>query len=607
MRTISLRGGFWPQLVAGPLLALAMVAAIEGGVISSVRSYDVALAAVYGIVVLSVSLLAGWGGVWSVGHPALFAIGAYTAAYGSAHGWALEVVVLASVAIAAGCGGFLGFAGARFSVLYISLLTLAFDLVVLEIIGRWESVTGGDQGVPVAALTSALGLGSFDSATGAFNGALISFGVILSVAVAVRRSVARMRLVAVKSHPVASQSLGIAPELQTALAFAVSAAFTAVAGVLFATMTGFVSPEPFSLTFAINLIAAAVLGGVGSIAGAVVGGGFMALAPSLASSLGVSQPLLQGGILILVLLFLPKGTVPSLLSAMRSLLRRTRQSPAVVTAAAPQSADPPVPAAARVNGSGPGVAVEIEDLTVRFGGLTALQDVSLQVRRGEILGIIGPNGAGKTTLINALSGLRSGGKVSGRIRYDGTDLLPKRPTARRRMGIARAFQHAELFSELTVAENVLCARRVAGPAARRGAAELLERVDLAAVADRYPHELPFGLQKRADLARAISGGASLVLLDEPFGGLDEHERGILAAQIRGLNAHGATIVIVDHVLDDLFAVADRVVAFDFGAPIAEGASGAVLRDERVRSLVPGRGRRRPGSPAAAAATSRARS
>jgi branched-chain amino acid transport system ATP-binding protein len=281
-RAMSLRGGLLPQLVAGPLLAFVMVAAIEGGVISSVRSYDVALAAVYGIVVLSVSLLAGWGGVWSVGHPALFAIGAYTAAYGSAHGWALEVVVLVSIALAAACGGFLGFAGARFSVLYISLLTLAFDLVVLEIIGRWQSVTGGDQGVPVATLQSALGLGSYDSATGALNGAIIAFGLILAIAVLVRRSALRMRLVAVKSHPVASRSIGIAPELQTALAFAVSAGVTGFAGVIFAAMGGFVSPEPFSLIFAINLIAATVLGGVGSIAGAVLGGGFLALAPTAA-------------------------------------------------------------------------------------------------------------------------------------------------------------------------------------------------------------------------------------------------------------------------------------------------------------------------------------
>jgi ABC-type branched-subunit amino acid transport system ATPase component/ABC-type branched-subunit amino acid transport system permease subunit len=567
--------GWWAQLAAGPVLALVMVLVVKGGGLSSVWTYNVALVAVYGVVVLSVSLLAGWGGVWSVGHPAMFAIGAYTAAYGSAHGWPLEVVILAAMAMAAVCGAFLGYAGARFSVLYISLLTLAFNLVVLELIGRWPGVTGGDQGVPVNTLTSAVGLGHYDSASGAVDGSLVAFGVTLAIAVLLRRSALRMRLVAVKSHPSASRSIGIAPELQTALGFAVSAAFTGLAGVFLAMITGFVSPDPFSLSLAVTIIAAAVLGGIGSIGGAVVGGAFLALAATLAGWLSISQPILEGGLLIVVLLVLPKGVVPAALSLLRWLA--TRLLPRSV-AGSPRRAGPVAAPAPR-----PAAGLEITELTVRYGGLTALDRVSLRVRPGEILAIIGPNGAGKTTLINALSGLYGGGKVTGSIRYRGTDLLPRRSTARRRLGIARTFQHAELFGELTLIENVLCAHRVAGRPARRAAEQILDRVGLADVADRYPRELPFGLQKRADLARAIAEGAALVVLDEPFGGLDAPERAILAGQIRDLNAGGATVVIVDHVLDDLFAVADRVVAFDFGSPIAEGPPESLLHDDRVRS------------------------
>ena len=138
-------------------------------------------------------------------------------------------------------------------------------------------------------------------------------------------------------------------------------------------------------------------------------------------------------------------------------------------------------------------------------------------------------------------------------------------------------------------ENLLCAKRRAGASERRTASKLLSRVGLADVQDRYPRELPFGLQKRADLARAVAEGADLVLLDEPFGGLDETERKILADQIRDLKDAGATVVIVDHVLDDLFSVTDRVVAFDFGTPIAAGTSSVVMQDARVRSLLPRRG------------------
>src|SRR6266536_5278808 len=136
------------QAAVGPLLSLVLLAVIHGGLLPSYQAYSVGLAAVYAIVVLSVGLLAGWAGVWSVGHPALFAIGAYVAAYGSAHGWPFEVTVVLAMVIAGLAGGFLGFAGARFSVLYIALLTLAFSLVTLEVINRWTGVTGGDQGVP---------------------------------------------------------------------------------------------------------------------------------------------------------------------------------------------------------------------------------------------------------------------------------------------------------------------------------------------------------------------------------------------------------------------------------------------------------------------------
>src|SRR5262249_22319263 len=154
-------------------------------------------------------------------------------------------------------------------------------------------------------------------------------------------------------------------------------------------------------------------------------------------------------------------------------------------------------------------------------------------------------------------------------------------TRRRGMGLGRTFQHAELFSELTVLENVLCTTRFAGRARRAAALDLLERVGVAHVAGSLPEELSFGMRKRVDLARAIAEDPKILLLDDPFGGLDPAERRNSQEQIRRLNAAGTTVLIIDHVLDDLFAVADRVVAFDFGTPLAEGTPDAVLRDDRV--------------------------
>ncbi|MEU5345972.1 ATP-binding cassette domain-containing protein [Streptomyces sp. NPDC020766] len=567
----------------GPAAGAVLMAFMASGAIPAYQMYSVALAAVYTIVVLSVGLLAGWSGIWSVGHPAFFAIGAYFAAYGSGHGWSLEAVILGAVTTGAVLGAFLGFAGARFSTLYIALLTLAFTMVALEVINRWSSVTGGDQGIPVIQLDSALGLGTL--AGGGVEPQYLAVGaaaVVLAIAVPAAASGLRMRLVAAKSHPLAARTIGIAPEAQSSLAFAASAAATSFAGVLLGLITGFVSPDPFSLNFGISLIAACVLGGVGTIVGAVAGGIYLTWNPSLSSAVGLPQPVVQGIVLVGVLLFLPGGVVPFLARPARTLLRKLRPTPPPASARpAPETVSGLQPM--RPTRADAPVLLRVEHLSVAYGGLKALEDASLSLREDEVLAVIGPNGAGKTTLLNALSGLTGSGRVSGTADFAGTQLFKARSTARRRLGMGRTFQHAEVFSELTVAENVLCTRRRIRPRDRVAAAELLEAVGLADVADRRPGELPFGLQKRLDLARAIAEEPKLLVLDEPFGGLDAGERALLAQHIRRLHESGTSVLIIDHVLDDLFSVAHRVLAFDFGRTIGEGTPDTVLDDPAVRS------------------------
>jgi len=565
------------RALIAPVTAVVLVVAIEAGALPAYQAYSVALAATYTILVLSVGLLAGWAGIWSVGHPALFAIGAYTVAYGSAHGWALEPTVLVAMLLSGACGAFLGFAGARFSVLYIALLTLAFNLVVLEIVNRWVDVTGGDQGVPVTELSSLAGTIASGGSASVLT-AILTAGIVAAVAVLARSTSLRMRLVAAKSHPVVARSIGIAPEAQSALAFGVSGAVTGLAGVLLGLITGFVSPETFSLTLGINTIAAAVLGGVGTVAGGVLGGAFLAFAPSLAGLLGINQLVLQGALLIVTLLFLPAGVVPAVTTVLRTGLRRLGWTPDRGRPATVACPEPPPPAAV-----GRDTVLEVHDLGVAFGGLQALEGVSLTVRPGEVVAIIGPNGAGKTTLVNALCGLLAGGRTTGSATFAGTDLLRARATRRRGLGIGRTFQHAEVFSELTVEENLMCTTRWVTAAHRRTVGTVLADVGLVDVAARRPDQLAFGPQKRLDLARAVLEQADLLIMDEPFGGLDSAERGLLAAQIKRVHAAGTAVIVIDHVLEDLFAVAERVVAFDFGRPIGSGRPQQILDDERVRA------------------------
>ena len=170
----------------------------------------------------------------------------------------------------------------------------------------------------------------------------------------------------------------------------------------------------------------------------------------------------------------------------------------------------------------------VEGLGVRFGGLRAVQGVAMTLTPGEVVAVIGPNGAGKTTFVNALSGIAGGATVEGSINFAGKELRKVRPTRRRSRGLGRTFQHAELFPELSVAENVLVVNRWATTADRRRVHRLLASVGLAGLGHRRPADLSFGPQKRIDLARAIAESPRLLILDEPFGGLDAEERSVLA-------------------------------------------------------------------------------
>jgi ABC-type branched-subunit amino acid transport system ATPase component/ABC-type branched-subunit amino acid transport system permease subunit len=573
------------QLLGGPAAALLALVVLSSGLVPGYQMYTVGLAAVYGLIVLSISLLAGWTGIWSIGHPAMVAIGAYATAYGSSNGWGLAFTSVVAVVLCALLGGFLGFAGSRFSVLYVALLTLAFTLVTLEIIGAWKSVTGGDQGVPVETFETAFGdlVPSSDEVTYLAVGIL---GLAIAVSVFLRRTTIRMRMVAAKTHPLAGRSIGIAPELQSSLGFAISAGVAGVSGVLLALLSGFISPEGFSMVFAVNLIAATVLGGTGSVIGAVLGGAFLASAPTLASSLSIDQPYLIGGVLILTLLFLADGIVPTAGKLLRRFAPVTRAlgRPAL-SISGPDLVDASG-SDANVRADTAGAAMlTTEALGVRFGGLQAVHDIELRVGAGEVLAIIGPNGAGKTTFVNALCGLIGGGELVGTMELGGRPLNGVRATRRRSLGLGRTFQHAELFAELTVLENVSVVNRWERRADRDSALQVLASVGLADHVHRLPGELPFGLQKRVDLARAIAalaGNPRLMVLDEPFGGLDADERRTLAEHIRRLSDSGTSVVIIDHVLDDLFAVADRVVAFDFGELIADGTPDTVLQNQQVR-------------------------
>ncbi|MEU1521944.1 ABC transporter ATP-binding protein [Nocardia rhamnosiphila] len=242
--------------------------------------------------------------------------------------------------------------------------------------------------------------------------------------------------------------------------------------------------------------------------------------------------------------------------------------------------------------------LDISGLTVRFGGITALDDVGFAVDTGAMLGLIGPNGAGKTTLFNCLT--RRCAPTSGTLSYRGTDLLTVRPDLLAGLGIARTFQNLGLFTRMSVRDNVLVGahhRARAGflgaglffPAVRSEERRLraqvdglLERLELREVADHPAAGLPFGTLKRIELARALAAGPRLLLLDEPVNGLSHGEVGAFAELLSGLRVDfDLTVLVVEHHMGFVMGLCDRVVCLDFGRVIADGAPAAVQRDPAV--------------------------
>ncbi|MHC5351154.1 branched-chain amino acid ABC transporter ATP-binding protein/permease [Metapseudomonas furukawaii] len=584
------------------ILALVAVLALAPAVLPPYYVTLLNYIGLYTLVVLGLVLLTGVGGMTSFGQAAFVGLGAYTSAYlttvqdlpgwlawASASPW---LTLLAGLALTAAVALILGALTLKLSGHYLPLGTIAWGLSLYYLFGTLESL-GGHTGVSGLPSISLLGV-ELDKGEKIYY---LIWAVLLG-AMLITQNLLDSRegraIRALKGGQLMAESMGVNTFRAKMVIFLVSALFAALSGWLYAHTQRFVNPTPFGLHMGIDYLFMALIGGVASVWGALLGAGVLTLLkqwlqdllPTLLGSTGNYEVIVFGIAIVLLMQRAPGGLWPLLLRLLPEGWKPARAARDLDAAAELPRRE--LPAAGEV-------LLEARDLTRRFGGLVANDAMNLDVRSGEILALIGPNGAGKSTLFNQLSGVDT--PTSGDVLFRGQRIngIPSRKIAR--MGMSRTFQHVKLLPEMSVLENVALGAHLRGDKGVIAAALRLDRAEEARLLGEarrqlervglgdYLHleagSLALGQQRILEIARALCADPCLLLLDEPAAGLRHKEKEALGLLLSRLRGEGMAILLVEHDMDFVMGLVDRVVVMEFGQRIAFGLPAEVQKDPAV--------------------------
>ncbi|GAA2090098.1 branched-chain amino acid ABC transporter ATP-binding protein/permease [Pseudolysinimonas kribbensis] len=558
--------------------------------------------AVFAILALSLDLVAGMTGLYSLGHAGLFALGAYATTLLNANlGWNVFILLPLSVVGVGIVGVVLGALSLRVSGLYFAIMTFIFTLVVTVLISDLD-FTGGLQGIAGPTFPDfPEGLSFLGSSVAWCVG--IAFLVTVVIVWSIRSSAFYPVLLAIRDAEPFAASAGVRTGVVRVMMFGLSAALAGLAGWAFSFL-GFVSPGQFNWTVSVNILVMVILGGINTRLGPIIGAIFISAFPVVISIDPLVQEVIFGAIFVLVIVFFPRGIV----GIVTSLARRIRRRPLPATEPSAPDTAPIAEAELAAAGEEPQVSDEIalEVRDVRFGyvrGTTVLDGIDMRVRRGSIHGLIGPNGSGKSTLVNLISGaLRP---TTGTIEANGHRIERLGAAGRPARGIMRTFQTAVLVRELSVRQNAgiglysrvprISGRSLAWPlfpsahrddrAIRTRATAALARVGLGSGwATARVADVPHGVEQLTQLAAATVGEPSILILDEPLAGLSSGEVEQVSEILRQLKRDGVTVIVVEHQTRFIFEMCDEVTVLAAGELVTSGSAAAVRADERVREV-----------------------
>jgi len=543
----------------------------------------------YSIVSLGLVLLTGVAGQTSFGQAAFVGVGAYTTAFLSLNFPAISpwLNVVTGVALTAIIATFLGFITLRMKGHYLPLATIAWGISLYYVFGNMDFLGGytGLTGIPP------LNLFGLELRNERFFYYLIWAIALASLWMTSNLLDSRTgrAIRALKGGLEMAEAFGVDASRIKIIIFVYAAALACVSGWLYAHLQRFVNPTPFGINQGIEYLFMAVVGGAGSVWGAVVGATLITLLkqllqdilPRLLGRAGNFEVVVFGMLMVLLLQRTRDGVWPWLARLL------------------PRHAAPPVPPApalakrARRDITGP--LLIVDRARKQFGGLVAVNDLSFELRSGEILGLIGPNGAGKSTMFNLISGALP--LSAGAISFAGESIGSRQPYEIARLGLGRTFQHVKLIASMSVLDNVALGAYLRGTAGvaraalrldrdeeartRADAAAQVERVGLSADLHAMAGSLPLGRQRIVEIARALAADPRLLLLDEPAAGLRYREKEELARLLRSLRQEGLTLLLVEHDMDFVMGLTDRLVVMDFGEKLAEGLPADIQRNPVV--------------------------
>ena len=571
------------------ILAVAFIA-IAPAILQSFTITLMNYIGIYALAALGLVLLTGCGGLTSFGQAAFVGIGAYaTAWYTSVHGGSPWIGLVLALAFTGLIATVLGAATLRLGGHFLPLSTIAWGIAIFFLFGNIDALGrySGLSGIPPISL-GPLSLAD-TTANYFFIWAVLGAVMLLSRNLLDSRQGRAIR--SLRGGTAMVESLAIGSFRMRLAVFVLAGLLAGLSGWLYAHLQRYVSPAPFDIRPGIELLLMALVGGAGQIAGAVVGAAIVVLLKNILQDVlppitrySAQLEVVFFGILFVVLLQRARnGVVPML---RRFLPRRDPRKPAL---------GPPLPRRAQA-ASAAWPVLRIEGATRSFGALVAVNDVSFEVRSHELLALIGPNGAGKSTLLNLITGTLK--PDAGRVVFLGDDVTHLQPRHIAAKGMGRTFQHVKLRPNMTLLDNVLLgtycrtrsglltgALRLDRPEEKSARAEALRQLERVGLADRFAEvagNLPLGLQRLLEVARALAADPVLVVLDEPAAGLRQLEKRTLSDLLRSLRSEGMTIVLVEHDMDFVMNLVDRIVVMDFGVKLAEGLPAQIRADARVQ-------------------------